>query len=135
MTISQTMGRAHGIFSEVLDERKRQWKKWGDQHWPDRLPPVSVEAPEGDYTEEYWAFQRDRQRKKVDRGLTAGSTSWTAILLEELYEALAEESWPKKRQELVESAAVIAAWIADGDTRPEPGFTAWSEMRNDEQAE
>lgn len=103
---------ATGIVTEILNERKRQHVKWGSQTWPDKLPD--------DHTTEYWAFQRDRQRRKVDAGLRARATCWTDIFMEELYEALAEEDWKKKRAELVQAAAVIAAWIADGDLRPEP---------------
>jgi hypothetical protein len=35
--------------------------------------------------------------------------------MEEVTEVCAETEWPKLRVELVQSAAVIAAWVEDGD--------------------
>jgi hypothetical protein len=43
--------------------------------------------------------------------------TWMHVLIEEVFEALAEEDPAKLRAELVQVAAVCAAWITDIDGR------------------
>jgi hypothetical protein len=91
---------------EVDAERQRQLAKWGDQHHPDGTGlPVYQHAA-------------NRYRDQADRNAASGVLAWRDVLLEEVYEALAEADPKALRTELVQCAAVIQAWIADIDSRP-----------------
>ena len=52
-----------------------------------------------------------------DERVERGSLAWDGILLEEVYEAFAEEDPIKLRSELVQVAAVAVQWIAAIDRR------------------
>lgn len=94
-------------FAEEIDaERGRQLRKFGEQHHPDGTGlPVYEHAA-------------NRYRDQVDRNAASGVLAWRDVLLEEVYEALAESDPAKLRTELIQVAAVCAAWIRDLDSRP-----------------
>ncbi|MFJ8023339.1 hypothetical protein [Streptomyces sp. NPDC096311] len=100
-------------FAEEVDaERGRQIAKFGDQHHPDGTGlPVYEHAAR-------------RYREQADRNAASGVLAWRDVLLEEVYEALAEADPAALRAELVQVAAVCAAWIADIDSREQPGGEA-----------
>ena len=90
----------------MLIERIRQDSKWGVQHWPDGTATHVTDA------------RSAREAKlKTDLHMQAGIVTWRDILHEEVREAFAEKEWAEIRQELIQSAAVICAWIEDGDSR------------------
>ncbi|OKJ06812.1 hypothetical protein [Kitasatospora sp. CB01950] len=93
-------------FAEQIDaERTRQLAKFGDQHHPDGTGlPI-------------YAHSAVRYREQADRNAESGVLAWRDVLLEEVYEALAESDPAKLRAELVQVAAVCAAWIHDLDRR------------------
>lgn len=93
-------------FAEEIDaERQRQLAKFGDQHHPDGTGlPIHQHAA-------------NRYRDAADRNAAAGVLTWRDVLLEEVYEALAESDPAALRTELVQVAAVCAAWISDIDSR------------------
>lgn len=96
-------------FAEAVDaERLAQLLKFGDQRHPDGtgLPVYQHSA--------------DRYRDHADRAAASGHLAWRDVLLEEVYEALAESDPARLRAELVQVAAVCAAWIADLDQREYP---------------
>lgn len=97
-------------FAEAVDaERQRQLVKWGEQHHPDGTGPSN-------------AREADRWRDACQAAAARGDVTWSHILLEEVYEALAESDPVKLRTELIQTAAVIAAWVSDLDRRvPEAG--------------
>ncbi|MFC9949225.1 hypothetical protein ACFVIN_01430 [Streptomyces prasinus] len=90
---------------EVDAERQRQLEQFGDQRHPDGtgLPVYQHSA--------------NRYRDHTDRATAAGVLAWRDVLLEEVHEALAEKDPAKLRAELVQVAAVCAAWITDLDSR------------------
>jgi protein involved in temperature-dependent protein secretion len=93
-------------FAEEIDaERQRQLTKWGDQHHPDGT------ALAGDG----WAA--DHARRVCQQAAAGGTLAWRHILREEAAEALAESDTAKLRAELIQVAAVCAAWVADIDQR------------------
>ncbi|MGP3684118.1 hypothetical protein ACTVZO_05290 [Streptomyces sp. IBSNAI002] len=97
-------------FAEELDaERGRQLAKFGDQRHPDGTggPVMQARAQEA--------------RNQCQFLAKHGGPDWRAILLEEVYEALAESDPPALRAELVQVAAVCAAWLSDLDRRPPAG--------------
>jgi hypothetical protein len=95
------------IFGEINAERERQIAKWGEQHRADDTGGRLL-----------------RDRADVARTLcqsaekhTPGGAGWRAVLAEEVAEAFAESDPAKLRAELVQSAAVIVAWVEDIDSR------------------
>jgi hypothetical protein len=92
------------VLDEIFEERERQDKKWGEQHWPDG-------------TNAGFTSTADAARAFCDARFRDGTLTWYNILREEFTEACAETQWPKLRKELIQVAAVCVAWIEDGDTR------------------
>jgi len=92
------------VLRDVAAERERQTQKWGLQTHPDgtnealrgvaRFAIAACEA----------AFDENKG-------------TWRDILAEEVAEAFAEEDLSVLRKELVQVAAVCAAWIEDIDFR------------------
>ncbi|MET7458092.1 NUDIX hydrolase [Streptomyces sp. NPDC005574] len=98
-----------GLARHMIDldgERQQQLAKWGEQHHPDGTGGSGA------------LYVADRYRSIVDQGLEDGSVTWRDVLLEEVFEALAEPDPARLRAELVQVSAVCAAWIADLDSRP-----------------
>jgi hypothetical protein len=93
-----------GFFDDIYGERVAQIKKWGVQHWPG-----GTATSPGDQQ------MADEAKRAVDAASVNGDVTWRDILVEEILEAFAEGEWPKVRGELVQAAAVIAAWVEDGD--------------------
>ncbi|MFD3568486.1 hypothetical protein [Streptomyces sp. NPDC058667] len=99
-------------FAEEIDaERQAQLAKFGDQKHPDVAGDATTQCDRRDVYAERAEYYRD---------LNDGQNSfdWAGILLEEVYEALAESDPAKLRAELIQVAAVCAAWIYDIDNRP-----------------
>lgn len=93
-------------FAEEIDaERQRQLAKFGEQHHPDGTGNVSQQ--------EY----ADVKRRWCEDAFGSGYGTWADILAEEVAEAEAERDPAKLRAELVQVAAVCAAWVADIDSR------------------
>jgi hypothetical protein len=93
------------VFDDVLGERHRQLVKWGPQRHD-----TGTGLP-GDRGLSDW-YRRD-----CDAAAAVGDLTWRHILLEEVYEALAETEREPLRRELVQAAAVIFAIIEDLDNR------------------
>lgn len=112
-----------GVLGEVAAERARQDAKWGEQNHPDYDPHDidSVVRNEYGFRAERWKEINDRRAKQgceVKHVFPAAScTAWDGVLLEEVYEALAEHDPAKLREELVQTAAVAVAWIEALDRR------------------
>ncbi|MEU6552064.1 hypothetical protein ABZ915_17535 [Streptomyces sp. NPDC046915] len=94
-------------FAEEIDaERQAQLAKWGEQHHPDNTGST------------FYAKRAVAARRNCQLAAADGMTAWDLILLEEVYEALAESDPAALRTELIQCAAVIQAWLHDLDTRP-----------------
>lgn len=93
---------------EVARERILQNEKWGEQNHPD-----GTGLPTDRSMADYFA-------SRCQRDATEGMTTWRGILLEEVYEALAEADPVQLRAELVQVAAVAVAWIEALDRRALP---------------
>lgn len=103
------------IFADINAERDKQHLRWGEQHRPNTKEGVDVAAV---------SHVRDRLRQLCNQaeedgpmsGYTGGA-SWQHILDEEIYEAYAEmHNKEAMREELIQAAAVIVAWIEDLDS-------------------
>lgn len=108
-----TKGRVRSLYrvlGEVAAERRAQDDKWGwDRNLPDGTggPVMRSEA--------------ERMRARCQFLTENGGEDWRAILLEEVYEALAEEDPAKLRNELIQVAAVAVVWVEAIDRRcPQP---------------
>lgn len=93
------------VLIDIKQERARQDVKWGQQNHPDGTGGLAL------------IVLSDAAREACDRAMAAGETTWRHILLEEIFEAMAEDDSVALRKELVQSAAVIVNWIEDIDTR------------------
>ncbi len=96
------------VLEEVAEERMRQDEKWGEQNHPMRS---------GDWSAECSARSADGWKRINDLRQAAGELVWHGILLEEVYEALAETDPAKQREELIQVAAVAVAMIECLDRR------------------
>ena len=93
------------ILDELVAERARQDRAWGEQNHADGLDPLLGELLERE------------ARRELHR---PGRVSWSAILLEEVGEALRAPTDEALRGELVQVAAVVVAWLEALDRRVEP---------------
>jgi hypothetical protein len=92
---------------EVRAELARQDAKWGEQNHPDG-------------TDAIYASQADELRCTVRGAADLGTLSWRLILLEEVFEALAEEDPEKLLGELLQVEAVTRQWRMAIRRRPAP---------------
>lgn len=93
------------VLIEVLFERYRQDEQWGEQNHPDgtgwgNLPALAEAA-----------------RQRCKKAAAEGKVTWFHILDEEVREAFAERDPVRLREELVQVAAVAAAWVEAIDRR------------------
>lgn len=88
----------------VLEERIRQDEKWGQQDHRDGTG-YAYEA------------NRERCRRACQQAFGENVGTWADVLLEEVYEALAETDPVKLREELIQTAAVCVSWIEAIDRR------------------
>jgi type IV pilus biogenesis protein CpaD/CtpE len=91
---------------EIRDERDRQDAKWGEQNHPDGT------GPDGNRQ-----AMADMARELCQRLAAIGVVTFYHILLEEVYEAMAEEDPARLRAELIQVAAVAAQWVEAIDRR------------------
>lgn len=94
------------VVMDVLDERDRQDKQWGEQNHPDGTGPTdrNVNA-------------RLVAQAKNSKAVAKNTLTWELILIEEVYEAFAETDPVRLREELVQVAAVAISWIEAIDRR------------------
>ena len=95
------------VLQQVADERARQDNRFGIQDHP--IIAVNRPGHNPDF------FGMVAQECKED--WAEGVRDWATILLEEVYEALAETDPKRIREELVQVAAVAAAAIESLDRR------------------
>lgn len=92
------------LLAEVWVERAQQDGVWGEQHHPLG-------------TDESFSDAADYFRTVCDQADSAGTVTWRDILLEEVYEALAETDPQKVREEMIQVCAVALGIVEDIDRR------------------
>lgn len=93
-------------FAEAVDqERQAQLAKFGDQKHPD-----GTGYDGSSRHADFW-------RQHCQDAFADGEGTWGHVLLEEVFEAIAESDPTALRAELLQVAAVCAAWIHDLDRR------------------
>jgi len=109
MTAKKTDTTNDAIFdiaNEIADERLSQVERWGQQDHPSFIS--ELDRRRAAKSETHWK-QRNAAR------VADGSLTWDGILLEEVYEALAEDEPNLRRAELIQVAAVAAAEVESID--------------------
>jgi hypothetical protein len=92
----------HHVLGEVHGERTKQDLKWGEQN--------HEQSHSASMRREYGI--RAQSWKDVNALLVKqGQLTWDGVLLEEVYEALAEADPAKQREEVLQVAAVAVAMI------------------------
>lgn len=89
------------IMNEIVLERYAQDEKWGEQNHPFNSNDHQV----------WFSALASVSKKANDDSARLGNLTWADILLEEVYEAIAEKDPKKIREELIQVAAVAAAAI------------------------
>lgn len=98
---------------EARSEAYRQVELWGVQHHP-----VHQVIGRPTYSAGFRARADEWKRINALR-VDEGRLSWDGILLEEVFEALAETDPKKQREELIQTAAVALSMVADIDSKTE----------------
>jgi hypothetical protein len=103
---------------EVAQERLRQVDKWGHQNHPDGTGPgvFILGSTKNNLHHLYGSELADVFRRKCGRNLPH-EDNWRDILLEEVFEAMAEDEPDRLREELIQVAAVACAWVDAIDRR------------------
>lgn len=109
MKNDNTLEVINDILDDVALERVNQIEKWGPQDHRSHYDQTSITRARANAS--YWKQVNDAREESPN------PTSWDGILLEEVYEAIAETDEAKIREELVQVAAVAAAWIEAIDRR------------------
>lgn len=111
------MRTAPGVLLEVLAERVRQDAKWGEQNHPTWNPSQdhqTFKGPDNWHREEY-EHEADAWKLVNAERAKSGETAYDGILLEEVFEALAELDPDKRRVELIQVAAVAVSMVEAED--------------------
>jgi len=111
------------VLVEIAEERQRQDATWGEQNHPDGTGPrVAFAGHLGCMAEAAEQFRLATHAAAGQLpGLDHGPLTWRHILLEEVFEAFAEDHPDQLRAELIQAAAVAAAWIEALDRRAKRG--------------
>lgn len=96
---AMTSAPTQEVLWAIRDERLAQTRKWGEQNHPDGTDARMFSREASTY------------RTMCDTKAAMGRLTWSDILLEEVYEALAEEDPVALEIELVQVAAVATAWV------------------------
>ena len=110
------------VLIEVLDERRRQDEKWGEQNHPDGTGPfVRWLGPGGAVNEDDDVFTTALELAEHFRAKCQANgpeqDNYVDILMEEVAEAFAEQDPAKLRAELIQVAAVCVQWVEAIDRR------------------
>lgn len=92
------------ILNSVAIERGRQDSLWGEQN---HLDGTNVN----------YALNAAIEKHFTEAAASSGQLTWRHILVEEVYEALAETDPAKLREELIQVAAVAVSWVEAIDRR------------------
>lgn len=101
------------VLDEVLLERQRQNEKWGEQNHPclnQRLLEAEADGP--GLMAQYYRIPSERDAKAVcDRRFKNDAGTFADILIEEVAETIGTFNIEKRRQEVIQIAAVAVAWV------------------------
>ena len=102
------------IFEEIANERRKQDEKWGEQNHP-CLDQTLLNRRGGctpmRMCEEYEIPSEGRAKKKCDKAFETNKGTYTHIAVEEMSEVVSAFDIHKRREEIIQLAAVCVAWI------------------------
>lgn len=107
------------VLGELAEERQRQEAKWGEQNHPDLSPEVPTSTVER-AAEDMCLPSAHVARSRVENLAARGKLGYADIALEEFAEAIEAAALgvtAELRKELVQTAAVLVAWIQSIDRR------------------
>lgn len=105
---TETIFREARILAQVAVQRRKQDKKWGEQNHPSVL-----------YGGHYRIPHESAAKIICQRRVEANCLTWADIAIEELAEAIDAPGEMSRREELVQLAAVVVAWIENIDRNSE----------------
>lgn len=125
LVAAQTDTAAAALLAANAFEAEQQRAKWGEQHhldgsgWERRVLGDMGAELAGFSLEAAPAFRLAAAARLACQanGTPERPDTWTAILLEEVFEALAEGDPAGLRKELVQVAAVAVQWVEEIDRR------------------
>lgn len=125
MTSINTTAQRDEVLAAIRGERSRQDAKWGEQNHPDGTGPDSsplgrirqVHARGKGPSKQFAQGMADMAKQATDEAAEAGTLTFADILIEEVFEALAESDPAKLRTELIQTAAVATQWVEAIDRR------------------
>lgn len=97
------MSEEKSVSEEVEQEVNRQIQLWGVQNHPDGTGPDGFHV--------HIAGVAERYRIDCDLATKRGDLTYRHILLEEVFEAVAESDKDRLREELIQVAAVAQSWV------------------------
>ena len=117
--MSQNTNTTHRdeVLAAIRDERARQDAKWGEQNHPDGTGPDTKPLRTICSDNTGAAALADLATFATDTAAELSLVTWRDILLEEVFEALAESDPAKLRTELIQTAAVATQWVEAIDRR------------------
>jgi hypothetical protein len=110
-----------GVYDQISAEMRRQYEKWGQQNHPYGTGPEKRLLARTDVNLDLRTGRELANifRDKCKSNIYPHQDNWKDILLEEVFEALAEDHEPALRGELVQVAAVVVQWLKAIDRRRE----------------
>lgn len=102
------------ILEEISEERLRQMQKWGEQNPPNGTGSgEEILIPLGNSLTGFQSlgYCAGWIKNQTDENFKDGKGTWRDILLEEVFEAMAEDDLDKLKTELIQTAAVCVAWV------------------------
>lgn len=91
----------HLVMRMIRDERRAQMRKWGEQNHPDGTSSGMA------------GLIADQWKRVCDTKHRNDEDNWATIAAEEFFECMAETDEDKLLEEVVQNAAVFAAWAED----------------------
>lgn len=111
------MEKTEFVLSEILNERRYQLAKWGEEsHQYVTLKVFRSDDIQAEIPKEYGIPTEDQAKQRLNKAVENEDLSWAHILVEEVSEAIASAKDPNAlRSELIQVAAVATAWIEQID--------------------
>lgn len=124
------ISRQDVIFHQIAQERIAQFQKWGEQNHPCLVEGLLKYTPQ-DMTTEYGIPSESFAKHLCDNAFANNVGTFAHILVEELSEAVSAFDIKDRRQELVQAAAVVVAWIEKIDRDLAKSENAINQIIND----
>ena len=106
------------VWLEIMQERDRQDKKWGEQNHPSVDQVLFNRGASADrMCDEYEIPTEVRAKALLEMRMQRGALTFAHIAVEELSEVVAASNDVDRREELVQLAAVAIQWIEAIDRR------------------